>query len=61
MALTINTNMASLTVQNNMTRATKDLNSSIEKMTTGFKINSAADDAAGYAVATKFATKFCEM
>lgn len=51
MALTINTNMASLLVQKNMTNATNSLNKSIERMTTGFKINAAKDDAAGYFVA----------
>lgn len=51
MALTINTNMASLLVQQNMTSATNSLNQAIERMTTGSKINSAKDDAAGYYVA----------
>ena len=50
MALTINTNMGSLLVQRNMTSATNSLNKSIERMTTGYKINSAKDDAAGYFV-----------
>lgn len=51
MALTINTNMGSLLVQKNMAAATESLNKSIERMTTGYKINSAKDDAAGYFVA----------
>ncbi len=51
MALTINTNLGSLLVQQSMTNATNDLNQAIERMTTGYKINSAADDAAGYFVA----------
>lgn len=50
MALTINTNMGSLLVQRNMTSATNSLNKSIERMTTGYKINAAKDDAAGYFV-----------
>ena len=57
MALTVNTNMSSLIVQNNLDAATKSLNASIQRMTTGYKINSAGDDAAGYAVATKMDTK----
>ena len=57
MALTINTNMGSLIVQNNLNNATEALNQSIERMTTGYKINAAGDDAAGYAVATKMVTK----
>ena len=51
MALTINTNLGSLLVQQSMTNATNDLNQAIERMTTGYKINSASDDAAGYFVA----------
>ena len=47
MALTINTNLGSLIVQRNLADATEALNRSIERMTTGYKINSAGDDAAG--------------
>ncbi len=50
MALTINTNMGSLLVQKNMASATDRLNQAMERMTTGYKINSAKDDAAGYFV-----------
>jgi len=57
MALTVNTNLASLTVQRNLSAATKGLNTAMDRMSTGFKINSAADDAAGYAVATKMNSK----
>jgi len=57
MTLTITTNMASLTAQHSLSNATNSLNKSMERMTTGYKINSAGDDAAGYAVATKFDTK----
>lgn len=57
MALTINTNLGSLIVQKNLDSATKSLNQAIERMTTGYKINSAKDDAAGYAVATKMETQ----
>ncbi len=51
MALTINTNMSSLIVQSNLNAATNMLNRSIERMTTGFKINHASDNAAGYSIA----------
>src|SRR5574344_806566 len=57
MALTINTNMTSLTVQKNLSDATKALNQSIERMTTGYKINKASDDEAGFAVSTKMDTQ----
>ena len=61
MALTINTNLASMIVQSNLENATAALNKSIERMTTGYRINSAADDAAGYAVATKMDTKLSSI
>ncbi len=61
MALTINTNLGSLIVQKNLSDATDALNQSIERMTTGFKINSAGDDAAGYAVATKMDTQLSSI
>ena len=50
MSLSINTNVASLTVQRHFNSTTATMNDVMEKMTTGFKINSAADDAAGYGV-----------
>ena len=50
MTLTINTNMSSLIVQSNLNAATNMLNRSIERMTTGFKINHASDNAAGYTI-----------
>ena len=51
MALTINTNISSMVVQSNLTKATTSLNKAIERMTTGYKINHAADNAAGYSIA----------
>lgn len=57
MALTINTNISSLIVQRNLNSATNSLNQAIERMTTGYKINSAADNAAGYSIATNWATQ----
>jgi len=50
MSLSINTNVISLTVQRHFNSTTTKMNDAMEKMTTGFKINSAADDAAGYGV-----------
>ena len=57
MSITINTNLSSLLVQSSMKGATFGLNRAIERMTTGYKINSAKDDAAGYAVMTGMSTK----
>ncbi len=57
MALTINTNISSLIVQSNLSKATSSLNDAIERMTTGYKINHAADNAAGYSIATNWDTQ----
>ena len=51
MALTINTNLASLITQKNLSAATTSLNQAIERMSTGYKINHAKDNAAGYSIA----------
>ncbi len=53
MSLSINTNVISLSVQRHFNTTTNRMNDAMEKMTTGFKINSAADDAAGYGVVKK--------
>ncbi|MBR2430432.1 hypothetical protein IKB17_03080 [bacterium] len=57
MALTINTNIASLVAQRNLTNATSSLNQAIERMTTGYKINHASDNAAGYSIARNWETQ----
>ena len=49
--ITVNTNLASMLVQKNFGSATNSLNTAIERLTTGFRINSAKDDAAGKGVA----------
>ena len=57
MALTINTNLSSMIVQSNLSKATSSLNNAIERMTTGYKINHAADNAAGYSIARNWETQ----
>ena len=57
MALTINTNISSLVAQRNLANATSSLNQAIERMTTGYKINHAADNAAGYSIARNWETQ----
>ncbi|NAT16448.1 flagellin FliC, partial [Pseudomonas syringae pv. actinidifoliorum] len=47
MALTVNTNVASLNVQKNLGRASDALSTSMTRLSSGLKINSAKDDAAG--------------
>ena len=56
MALTINTNLSSLIVQKNLSSATTSLNNAIERMSTGYKINHAKDNAAGYSIAANWKT-----
>lgn len=48
--LTINTNLSSLIAQKHLRSATQGMNVAMEKLATGFKINSGKDDAAGYSV-----------
>ncbi|MEM9695407.1 MAG: flagellin FliC, partial [Myxococcota bacterium] len=50
MSLTINTNVASLKAQSNLNKSQGALGKSFERLSSGFRINSAADDAAGLAV-----------
>ena len=49
-SITINTNLASLTAQRNLSQATGSMNTAMERLTTGYRINSGKDDAAGAAV-----------
>ena len=55
--LSINTNLSSLIVQSNLKTSTLGLNQAIERMTTGFKINGAKDNAAGYSISTNMTTQ----
>ena len=55
--LTINTNLSSLIAQGSMKQSTNKLNQAIERMTTGFKINHAKDNAANYSISTNMTTK----
>lgn len=47
MALTVNTNVASLNAQRNLLNSQSELNTSLQRLSTGLRINSARDDAAG--------------
>ena len=53
----INTNLSSLIVQSSLKASTNGLNTAIERMTTGFKINHAKDNAANYSINTKLSSK----
>jgi flagellin len=54
MAQVINTNSLSLLTQNNLNKSQSALNSAIERLSSGMRINSAKDDAAGQAIANRF-------
>jgi len=57
MALTLNTNIDSLTAQNNLTGSQSLLSQSLTRLSSGLRINSAADDAAGLAIGQQFTTQ----
>ncbi|MDY4332810.1 flagellin [Pectobacterium brasiliense] len=50
----INTNSLSLTAQNNLNKSQSALGTAIERLSSGYRINSAKDDAAGQAIANRF-------
>ena len=50
----INTNIASLNAQRNLNASQSDANVALERLSSGLRINSAKDDAAGLAISTRF-------
>ncbi|MBD9428530.1 flagellin FliC [Achromobacter sp. ACM03] len=54
MAAVINTNYLSLVAQNNLSKSQSTLGTAIERLSSGLRINSAKDDAAGQAIANRF-------
>ncbi len=57
MALTVNTNVPSLNTQRNLNVSNNALNVSLQRLSTGFRINSAKDNAAGQAVANRMTSE----
>ncbi len=53
----INTNVASLNTQRNLGASQASLNTSIQRLSTGLRINSAKDDAAGMAISERMASQ----
>src|SRR6056297_737921 len=53
----INTNIQSLTAQRNLNQSQSALQTSIERLSSGLRINSARDDAAGLAISERFTTQ----
>ena len=54
MSQVINTNLASLNAQRNLSSAQSDTNQALQRLSSGLRINSAKDDAAGLAISTRF-------
>ena len=52
MALTVNTNIPSLTAQRNLGNSNDMLAKSLERLSSGLRVNRSADDAAGLSIAT---------
>ena len=57
MASTINTNISSLTAQRNLGTSQTSLTTSIQRLSSGLRINSAKDDAAGLAISERFTSQ----
>jgi len=57
MTLSINTNLASLNAQRNQSKTQTDLSTAISRLSSGLRINSAKDDAAGLAIADRFTSQ----
>ncbi len=57
MALTINTNVASLNAQRNLGKSQSALNKSMQRLSSGLRINSAKDDAAGLAISDRMTSQ----
>ena len=53
----INTNIASLNTQRNLSASQMSLNTSIQRLSTGLRVNSAKDDAAGLAIAERMSSQ----
>ena len=57
MALMINTNAMSLNAQRNLSTSQGDLKQALQRLSSGLRINSAKDDAAGLAIASRMTTQ----
>src|SRR5260370_15747781 len=57
MSLVLNTNINSLNAQNNLSGAEASLSQALQRLSSGLRINSASDDAAGLAISQQFTTQ----
>ncbi len=61
MAIIINTNMSASVAQAALTRNSRDADTAVERLSSGNKINSAADDAAGLAISTRMTSNITQL
>ena len=61
MGLRINTNTDALTIQNSLVHTNNKVSDSLKRLSSGLRINSAKDDAAGFAIANSFKAKISSM
>ncbi|ABA88363.1 flagellin [Syntrophotalea carbinolica DSM 2380] len=61
MALTINTNVQSLNAQRNLSKSQSSLSNSMQRLSSGLRINSAKDDAAGLAISDRMSAQIKGM
>lgn len=61
MSLSINTNVSSLMAAKNLASSQKSLATSMQRLTSGLRVNSAADDAAGLAIGTSMSSQISGM
>jgi flagellin len=61
MSLTIQTNIASLIAQNNLNLNSAFMTQTIQRLTSGYRINSSADDAAGLVIANEYRSNITEL
>lgn len=57
MAMVINTNILSLNAQNSLTKSGNELSTAMERLSSGLRINSAKDDAAGLAISNRMTSQ----
>src|SRR5579859_7013375 len=61
MSLTVQTNIASLIAQNNLSTNSSFMTQTIQRLTSGYRINSSADDAAGLVIANQYRSSVTEL
>ena len=59
--LSLNTNISDLILQRTLLNSTFDLNEAVSRMTTGYKVNHAKDNAAGYSIIEDLNTRISSM